>query len=288
MPKITVGVPVYNSSALLAECLDCLVNQTFADFEILIFDNASTDATPDIVRSYAERDPRIKYHRQTENVGAMRNFYDAVCASQSPYFCWRAYDDLSSLDYLERLHDALETHPEASLAVGRIATSINGAEPIFSYEMPPLTGNAIKDIRRQLKRSNGAATYGLWRTEVAKARFHEVLTEYVTAWASDHLMIFPILLNRNFVLVPETTFIARDYSTIVRSYSRPDLAHMRHLRRVYYRIASRHIDALHLPPLDRLRVKYYAWLQLGKAIFMFRRVVMHTIRRPIHRLLGKG
>ena len=287
MPKITIGVPIYNSSSLLAECLECLVNQTFRDIEILVFDNASTDESADIVRRFAERDPRITYHRQPENVGPMRNFYDVLNACTSPYFCWRAYDDLSSLDYLEHLHAALEAHPEAELAIGRIATSINGAEPVFSHEIPSLTGDALTDIRRQLKRSNGAATYGLWRTEAVKPLFHEVFTQYKMAWASDHLLIFPVLIRRSFVIASEVTFIARDYQTAVRWYSRPSLVEMKQLRTIYYRIALRYINALDLPWHQRLLVKYYAWLSMGKTIFMFRRVVMHTLRGPLYQLLGK-
>ena len=288
MAKITVGVPVYNSSSLLAECLKCLVDQTFRDFEILIFDNASTDSTGDIAREFATRDPRIKYHRQPQNIGMFPNFASVMDACQTPYFCWRAYDDLSSLDWLERLYEALEANPSAQLAVARIATSLDGAEPILSYDLPKLTGNALIDIRNQLRHSNAACLYGLWRIETIKTIFHDVTSEYPTAWAGDHLMIFPILLNRSLVIVPEATFIVRDYSTVVRGYHRPKLQEMRELRRIYYRIALRHINALNLPWYQKQIVKYYAWLQLGKAIFMFRRVVMQTLRKPIYKLLGKG
>jgi glycosyltransferase involved in cell wall biosynthesis len=288
MAKITVGVPVFNSQSLLAECLECLTNQTFRDIEILVFDNASTDATPDIVQSFMARDPRIKYHRQPENLGPMRNFADALDACTSPYFCWRAYDDLSSLDYLERLHDALDAHPDAKLALGRIATSLDGAEPVFTYELPVLTGRPLTDIRNLLQRSNGAATYGLWRTSIIKPLFEIVLRDYKTPWASDHLLLLPIFLDRSFVFVGDVTFIARDYKTSVRGYSRPVLSDMRNLRRIYYRIALQYIDVLDLPSHKRLIVKFYTWRSMGKTIFMFRRVVMHTLRQPLYKLIGKA
>ena len=287
MAKITVGVPVYNSSSLLAECLDCLVNQTLTNIEILIFDNASTDSTPDIARAYAERDPRIKYVRQTQNVGPMRNFLDVADACKTEYFCWRAYDDLSSPDYLEKLHEALEANPHADLAVGRIATSMNGKAPDFARQMPQLTGRPMEDIRCQLSRTNGCALYGVWRTDVVRSLFSEVVNEYQAAWASDHLLISSILLKRSFVLVSEVTFIQRYFTTMEKSYSRPDMSTMRKLRRVYYRIVSRHIDEMEFSPMERLRVKYYAWLSMGKAIFPFRRMVIHTIRAPIYKLFGR-
>ena len=287
MPRVTVGVPVYNGGKFLAESLDCLVNQTFSDIEILVFDNASTDATPEIVQAYAERDPRIKYIRQMENVGPLRNFLDVVNACGTEYFCWRADDDLSSPDYLEKLHEALEASPHADLAVGRIATSVNGEAPDFARQIPHLTGRPMEDIRRQLSRPNACALYGVWRTDAVRPLFSEVVNEYQAAWASDHLLISSILLKRSFVLVPEVTFIQRYFTTVEKSYSRPDMSTMRKLRRIYYRIVSRHIDEMEFSPMERLRVKYYAWLSLGKAIFPFRRMVIHTIRAPIYKLFGR-
>lgn len=287
MPKVTVGVPVYNSSSLLAECLDCLLGQTFVDIEILIFDNASIDATPDIVRAYAKCDARIKYVRQAGNVGPLRNFLDVLEACQSEYFCWRAHDDLSSLDFLEKLYAALEANPQAGLALGRIASSTDGGALDFSCEIPSLTGRPMEDIRRQLRRSNGCALYGLWRTETVRPLFREVVNDYVAAWASDHLLLSSVLLKRSFVLVPDTTFIQRNFTSAVKSYSRPDLATMRKLRRIYYRIVRRHINQMDLSPADRLRVRYYAWLSLGNTVFMFRRIVLHTLRAPVYRLFGR-
>ena len=60
MVPITIGVPVYNGADLLDESLACLARQTFGDFKVLIYDNASTDATPEIARRWAERDPQLQ------------------------------------------------------------------------------------------------------------------------------------------------------------------------------------------------------------------------------------
>jgi glycosyltransferase involved in cell wall biosynthesis len=73
-PTVSFGVPVYNGHRHLRETLDSLLAQTYSDFELIISDNASTDATPDICQEYASRDSRIQYHRQTENVGAPENW----------------------------------------------------------------------------------------------------------------------------------------------------------------------------------------------------------------------
>lgn len=82
MVPITIGVPVYNGAALLDESLACLARQTFRDFKVLIFDNASTDGTSDIGKAWAARDGRFHYVRQPRNVGAIDNFRDVLLAAE--------------------------------------------------------------------------------------------------------------------------------------------------------------------------------------------------------------
>ena len=65
-PRLSIGMPVYNAERYLAEALDCFLAQTFQDFDIIVSDNASTDRTAEICRSFAERDPRIRYYRNEE------------------------------------------------------------------------------------------------------------------------------------------------------------------------------------------------------------------------------
>jgi glycosyltransferase involved in cell wall biosynthesis len=59
IPLLSVGMPVYNGERFLSKALDSLLGQTFQDFEIIISDNASNDATERICKAYAERDARI-------------------------------------------------------------------------------------------------------------------------------------------------------------------------------------------------------------------------------------
>lgn len=74
VPPISVGVPVYNGEKYLRVAL-CAAEANVADFEIIICDNASTDATQAIAQEYAARDPRIRYVRSAKNIGANGNFH---------------------------------------------------------------------------------------------------------------------------------------------------------------------------------------------------------------------
>ena len=100
VPKVSIGMPVYNGEAFIREALDSLLAQTFTDFELIISDNASTDGTEAICREYAAKDARIRYVRQAENRGALVNFEFVLDAARSDLFMWAAYDDLWAADFL--------------------------------------------------------------------------------------------------------------------------------------------------------------------------------------------
>jgi glycosyltransferase involved in cell wall biosynthesis len=116
MPTVTIGIPVYNGANFLGAAIESILAQSYSDFELLISDNASTDATQDICCSYARCDPRIRYIRQPKNVGAARNHNILVESSESRYFKWAAHDDVIAPDFLATCVEALERNPNCVLA----------------------------------------------------------------------------------------------------------------------------------------------------------------------------
>ena len=65
-PRVSIGMPVYNSQKYVGEAIEAHLNQTFSDFELIVTDNASTDQSDKPCRSYASKDPRVKYHRNPQ------------------------------------------------------------------------------------------------------------------------------------------------------------------------------------------------------------------------------
>lgn len=116
MKKITVGLPVYNGANYLAAAIESILAQSFSDFELLISDNASTDATEDICRAYAVSDRRIRYVRQLRNIGAAANYNFVAKMSESPYFKWAAHDDLLAPGFLATCLAVLDRDPAIVLA----------------------------------------------------------------------------------------------------------------------------------------------------------------------------
>lgn len=107
-PRVSVGVPVYNGQTYIGQALDSLLEQDYGDFEVIISDNASTDATSDICRDYAQRDSRIRYYRNERNLGAAVNYSATVRKAKGEYFKWLAHDDMCAPSYLRVCVQALE------------------------------------------------------------------------------------------------------------------------------------------------------------------------------------
>ncbi len=110
---------MYNGGRFLAATLDSLLAQSLCDFELIISDNASTDETQDLCNAYAAHDPRVRYFRNRENLGAGHNYRRVVELSRGELFKWAAADDLCEPTYLARCVEVLDADPRVVLAYAR-------------------------------------------------------------------------------------------------------------------------------------------------------------------------
>src|SRR5438552_5035717 len=109
-PRLSVLIFTYNRQRMLADCLDSVVPTT-ADCEIGVFDDGSTDGTAELVRGYAERDPRIRYFQQPTNVGLLANIEKAAKEARGEYITLLADDDSVEPGNYERKVAILEAYP---------------------------------------------------------------------------------------------------------------------------------------------------------------------------------
>src|ERR1700722_6330272 len=115
-PRLSIGLPVYNGENYLAETLDSLLGQSYENFELIISDNASTDGTAGICRSYMKQDSRIRYICQPRNIGLAPNHNFLVGEARGELFKWADHDDLCARDLLASCVDALDEYPDVVLA----------------------------------------------------------------------------------------------------------------------------------------------------------------------------
>jgi glycosyltransferase involved in cell wall biosynthesis len=119
VPAVSICLPVYNGENYLAIAIESMLAQTFADFELIITDNASTDRTEEICRRFADADPRVRYHRNERNVGGARNQAIAVQLSRGRYVRLSAHDDRVAPTHLEECIAILEERPDVVIAFTR-------------------------------------------------------------------------------------------------------------------------------------------------------------------------
>ena len=102
MSKVSVIIPVYNVEKYLSETLECLVNQTLSDIEIICVDDGSTDDSMSILQEYAERDSRVKYlQQQNQYAGIARN--NGLKIATGDYVIFLDSDDIFDKTMLEKL-----------------------------------------------------------------------------------------------------------------------------------------------------------------------------------------
>jgi glycosyltransferase involved in cell wall biosynthesis len=99
-PLVTIAIPTYNrAKAYLRNAIECALGQTYENIEVVISDNCSSDNTEEIVRGYA--DPRIRYFRQSANIGANNNFNYCLEKAEGDYFLLFHDDDSIDADFIE-------------------------------------------------------------------------------------------------------------------------------------------------------------------------------------------
>lgn len=207
-PKVTVGLPVYNGEKFVGEAIESVLAQTFADFELIISDNASTDRTAEICREYAERDERIRYHRNDVNVGLARNYSGIVPMARGDYFRWHAADDLVAPTFLERCVEVLDNCPECLVAHTKVeVVSEDGSHQRYHEDLLDFRDDSpARRLRQYLFRPAGmwAALYALYRTDIFRQT--HLLGGYLGA---DKVLLGELVLWGKMCQVPEYLMVRR-------------------------------------------------------------------------------
>jgi len=114
--RVVIGLPVYNGQKYLAAAIESHLSQSFGDFHLVISDNGSTDATPDICAGYAKNDARVRYFRSPENRGILWNHRRVLegIESSNQYFRWAGADDILSPGLLQDMVTVLDSRPEVA------------------------------------------------------------------------------------------------------------------------------------------------------------------------------
>ena len=106
----SVIVPVYQAEEYLNNCIDSILGQSFADFELILVDDGSSDRSPEICDEYEKADPRVRViHKENEKLVAARN--TGIRAAVGKYICYVDADDYVTDNWLETIAKLIDSSP---------------------------------------------------------------------------------------------------------------------------------------------------------------------------------
>lgn len=217
VPRVTVGIPVYNGGATIRATVESVLAQTYDSFEVLVVDNASTDNTEDVCRALAAADDRVRYVRNAENIGQNNNFTRVYQLGQGDYFRWMGDDDSLEPGYLTACVAMLDADLSASL-VSTYQSHIkpDGTEIYEEYSGPrPDSSDPIDRLRSLLKLMNGSRywidpVYTLIRRSsmpsdqpIRALRFGDQILAAELALAGPYLHVPELLAHRSWAPLPQ-------------------------------------------------------------------------------------
>lgn len=211
--KVSLGLPVYNGARYVAAAIESVLSQTLGEFELVISDNASTDATGSICRQFAARDPRVRYTRLDDNIGAILNFarvYD-LCAG-GECFKWVAHDDVIKPRFLESCVCALDENAGAVLAYSRACFIDPQGSYLRDYPVKLATDSSNPSERfaaiacAHHKSTSNLEIFGLLRRSAV-----EQIPQQGGYAGSDRVFLARLALLGPFIEVPEMLFCSRDH-----------------------------------------------------------------------------
>jgi GT2 family glycosyltransferase len=233
-PLVTVGLPVFNGGGTVGGTIASLLAQDYPHLEVLISDNASTDDTQEVCQAFAERDRRVRYHRQPRKLGMGSNWQWVSRQSSGAYFMWATHDDQWSPNLLTALVNALEDERDAALAFPtNHFASVGGESVVDCGQLANLAGPLplVQRVNHVLWFEEGAQKgnliYGLMRAEALRRIGYPPLDHGgYGVWGGDQLTVFALAFQGYFVYVPEAHFYKRYFPD--RKYDADDL--LEHLR----------------------------------------------------------
>jgi len=208
-PLVSIGMPVYNGQNYVAEAVRSVLEQSMTRFELVVCDNASTDATLRVCRQFARLDGRVRIVPSDRNRGAAWNFNRAVNEAWAPYFKWASHDDVLAPHFLHYTLETLEADPgavachceTAAIDERGAAIGVYAGQPVFDERRPSdRFRSAIRKPHRCLM------VFGVVRTVALRA------TPMIGAYTgSDRNLIAEWCLHGKVLQRPETLMGRRDH-----------------------------------------------------------------------------
>lgn len=229
---VSMGMPVFNGERYLEEAIRSLLAQTFEDFELIISDNASTDRTEAICRDFAASDRRVRYLRNPENVGFVKNQNRVIELATARYFLLTHGDDVRAPGYLAATVPILDSERDVVIAHCKTRDIDENGRPLPRQD-PPLRFDSpsVRERFADVIRMDHICEPDFGLTRTAALRETRLHGDYAD---SDRVLLAELALRGRFRFVPEYLFFRRAHAEQSTA-----IAPNRHARTVWYNPAHR-------------------------------------------------
>jgi glycosyltransferase involved in cell wall biosynthesis len=207
LPLVSICIPVYNGANYIDETINCCINQSYKNIEVIVSDNCSTDNTVELIKKY--NDPRIKIYSNLKNEGLLFNFKKAFTYASGKYMSFLGADDGMELDTIEKCVRVLENPEYNNVVLVNTYVQIINSESKTVFTKKFIFGSGFCSSFWAI-RSNflyGSNTIGepngsVWRKE-AYDKVPEPKFKNGNTWTTDLDLKFELLLHGHAYVIPE-------------------------------------------------------------------------------------
>lgn len=204
-PLVTVGLPVFNGEKSIDRAIKSVQSQTYNQFQVIISDNASTDATAMICKRLTQKDSRFRYVRQKYHLDAVDNFSFLISKARTDLFVFIAADDYWEPEFL-KLHIASLLNNDVAVAcTSDVSFEKNGTYLYRAKGNFEIRGSKYQRLNAYFNQpSDNSRFYGVFRTKVLFEAFQNLTSFHALDWyimaltllQGDHIKISRVLLHR--------------------------------------------------------------------------------------------
>ena len=200
LPLVTVGIPTYNRPKGLERTLQCILNQTYANLEIIISDNCSADTSIlPLLNKYAAQDKRIKFYVQQTNISIVPNFQFLLNKASGEYFMWAADDDFWDANFIEVCVKGMQADKNVVLSMTDLKiVGLEGDAKIANLNRGFMQNSLFKRCFNFVKSTaeNKFFFCGLYKTSLVKD------IPFNNNWGGDHMFVYEALAKGKFLYLP--------------------------------------------------------------------------------------
>jgi len=189
MTTLGIGLPVYNDEKAIGNILDCVLSQTFQDFELHIYDNCSTDNTINILKEYQKKDKRIFIHLNSINVGLAENFNKCLHLKNFKDFKYvsiKSANDRIDPTYYEKCIDFLENNQDFCCCYSEGTNTINADIKLYSYEQD--------DVYERIESIIATQGWGNINYSIIRSSIIDKILPFMPIQGNDHIFFLNMVM----------------------------------------------------------------------------------------------